>query len=111
MCKTAFRACILSSHVPFQAPFYRGFVADPGCVGAHQRDQRRESSGFRGYSPWRAAAAMWSLLKADVYAAGADYVALSDADVVFWTPLMPELLFEWSQARPRPRGACLPGFI
>lgn len=29
-------------------------------------------------------------------------VAICDADVVFYTPLVPELLFEWSMSKPRP---------
>ena len=43
--------------------------------GAHVRDGRRESFGFGRYVPSRAAAAMWSLLKAETYAKEADYVA------------------------------------
>ncbi|CAL1142689.1 unnamed protein product [Cladocopium goreaui] len=78
------------------------FLADTSCQGAHVRDGRRETFGFGRYVPSRAAAAMWSLLKAEIYAKEADYVAICDADVVFYTPLVPELLFEWSMSKPRP---------
>ena len=48
--------------------------------GAHVRDGRRETFGFGRYVPSRAAAAMWSLLKAEIYAKEADYVTLAVGD-------------------------------
>lgn len=55
--------------------FPAAFSSKTPSRGAHVRDSRRETFGFGRYVPSRAAAAMWSLLKAEIYAKEADYVA------------------------------------
>jgi len=55
---------------------------------------------------------MWQSFLADKHS-DADWIAVVDPDVVFFTPYLPDLLFDWSGPEPRPVvfGDHIPAFI
>lgn len=58
--------------------------------------------------------ANWNCFRADLFVSRTvDWIALVQPDVVFFSDFIPDLLFDWSQHRPRPiiYGAVVPHFV